>query len=159
MDKQARVREIKMNIENEFVLNLVTYLTQEENYIFVGNENEIWLENLSHPQIQLIHINVQKKMTAIHATYIAHKAEIISKQIKRKFLMHRIKTLVLNACDFDTIFENNESISIINVNNAEAAYQNETLSYFFPAIANFNLSASVSEIALRLQAETRKRAK
>ena len=160
MEKQARVREIKMNFENEFVMNLVTYLTQEENYIFVGNESEIWLENLSHPKVQLIHINVQKKMTAIQATYISNKAEIISKQIRRKFLMHKIKTLVLNACDFDAIIENNERhyISIVNVNNAEAAYQNETLSHLFPAIADFNLSADMTEIVVKLQAETRKRA-
>jgi len=160
MEKQARVREIKLNIENEFVLNLVTYLTQEENYIFVGNENEIWLENLSHPKVQLIHINAQKKMTAIHASYISHKAEVISKQIKRKFLMHKIQTLVLNACDFDAIVENNEQyyIPIVNVKNAEAANQNETLNYFFPAIASFNLSASMIEIAVQLQRETRRRA-
>ena len=160
MEKQARVREIKMNIENEFVLNLVTYLTQEENYIFVGNENEIWLENLSHPKVQLIHINAQKRMTAIHATYISHKAEIISKQIKRKFLMYKIKTLVLNACDFDAIVENNKQqyVAIVNVRNAEAVYQNETLSYLFPTMANFNLGASMAEIAARLQTETKKRA-
>ena len=158
MEKQARVREIKMNIENEFVLNLVTYLTQEENYIFVGNENEIWLENLSHPKVQLIHINAQKKMTAMHATYLSHKAEIIPKQIKRKFLMHKIKTLVLNACDFDLIVESNSEnyVSIVNVNNAEAAY--ETLGYIFPTIGNFDLSASMAEIAAKLQSETRKRA-
>ena len=160
MEKQARVREIKLNIENEFVLNLVTYLTQEENYIFVGNENEIWLENLSHPKVQLIHINAQKKMTAVHATYISHKAEIISKQIKRKFLMHKIQTLILNACDFDIVVENNKQhyVPIVNIKNAEAAYQNETLSYFFPAIIDFNLSASMAEIAIKLQAETRRRA-
>jgi len=160
MEKQARVQETKMTIENEFVLNLVTYLTQVENYIFVGNENEIWLENLSHPKVQLIHINAQKEMTVMHATYILHKAEIISKQIKRKFLMHKIKTLVLNACDFDTTVEDNKQhyVAIVNVKNAEAAYQNETLSYLFPSIADFNLSASMAEIAAKLQAETKRRA-
>jgi len=160
MEKQARVREIKLNIENELVLNLVTYLTQEENYIFVGNENEIWLENLTHPKAQLVHINAQKKMTASQAEIISDKAEIISKQIRRKFLMRKIQTLVLNACEFDaTIVADKEHyVPIVNIKTAEAAYQDETLSYFFPAIANFNLSASMAEIAIKLQAETRRRA-
>ena len=160
MKKQARIREIKLNIEDEFVLNLVTYLTQEESYIFVGNENEIWLENLTHPKIQLIYINVQKKMTAVHANYISHKAEMISKQIKRKFLMRKIQTLVINTCEIDASIENShkQSIQIINIKNAEDAYLDETLHHLFPAIKNFNLNASMAEIVMKLQVETRRRA-
>lgn len=160
MEKQARVREIKLNIESEFVLNLVTYFTQQENYLFIGNENEIWLENLSHPKVQLIYINAQKRMTAMHASYITHKADIISKQIKRKFLMPRIQILILNACEFDAVVENNEQqyVPIVNVENAEDAYHNKILNGLFPMISKFNLNANMAEIAIKLQAETRRRA-
>ena len=160
MKKQARIREIKLNIENEFVLNLVTYLIHKENYVFVGNEYEIWLENLSHPKVQLIYINDQKKMTMGHATYISQKVKIISKQIKRKFLMSRVRTLVLNTCDFDTMVEEDKQLQvfIINIKNAEAANQNEKLSYFFPAIANVNLNAGLVEIATKLQNDSKRRA-
>jgi len=149
-----------LNIESEFVLNLVTYLIREENYVFVGNQHEIWLENLSHPKVQLIYINDQKEMTIGHATYISQKSKIISKQIKRKFLMSRVHTIVLNTCDFDAMIENDENhyALIVNVENAEAVNQNETLSYLFPAIVNSNLSASLDEIAAKLQNETRKQA-
>ena len=160
MEKQVKVREIKLNIENEFVLNLVSYLTNEENYVFVGNEHEIWFENISHPKIQLIYINDQKKMTVAHADHIFQKVKIISKLIKRKFLLPRVRALVLNACEFDATIENDEGrdILIINVKNAEDAQQNAILSSLFPTMANCNLNTDVVEIATKLQKETKKRA-
>lgn len=158
MKKQARIREIKLNIEDEFVLNLVTYLTQEESYIFVGNENEIWLENLAHPKVQLIYINSGQRMTSVHLNYIMHKIDIISEQIKHKFLMRKVGGLILNTCEIDSNIENNHYGFIINVYNAEQAQRNEILASLFPAISNFNLNANMNELALELKAQTKKRA-
>ena len=160
MEKQAEVREIKLNIENEFVLNLVSYLAQEENYVFVGNENEIWFENISHPKAQLIYINDQKKMTVAHIAYISQKMKIISKMIKRNFLMLKVNALVLNVCDFDDTIEKNEErdILIVNVKNAEDIIRSATLVSLFPAITNFNLNDDIVEIVKKLQNETERRA-
>lgn len=160
MEKQARIREIKLNIESEFVLNLVTYFTQQENYIFVGNENEIWLENLAHPKIQLIYINAQQKMTAVHTNYISNKAQIISKQIKRKFLMPRMQTLILNVCEYDDVIRENEEQYglIVHVENAKSVHESGILNDLFPSVKNFSLSTSMAEIALKLQLETKRRA-
>ena len=160
MEKQARIREIKLDIESEFVLNLVAYLTQVEGYVFVGNETEVWLENLAHPKIQLIYINSGRSMTAVYANYITHKMEIISKQIKRKFLMSKIKTLILNTSEIDISVQNGSyaNTSIISVKSAQEAYNDETLTSLFPTIANFDLTANINEIALKLKAQTKKRA-
>jgi len=160
MEQKARIREIKLNIESEFVLNLVTYLIQEESYIFVGNENEIWLENLAHPKVQLLYINAKQKMTAVHANYIMHKIDIISKQIKRKFLMRKVQGLILNTCDIDPAVESNinHHCFIVNVYNAQEAHRNEVLVSLFPAISNFNLNVNMNDLALELKVQTKKRA-
>lgn len=57
MEKQGVMKEIRLDIQSELTMNIVNYLLVEENYIYVGNEKEIWLENLSHPTVQLIYIN------------------------------------------------------------------------------------------------------
>lgn len=158
MEEQKNVREVKINIENEFVLNLMAYLTSEENYVFVGNEKEVWLENLDHPKIQLIYINNQTRLTQAHASYIAKKIVLISNNIKRNFLMLRVNALVLNVESFDDDIVDNRNISFVNVDNAESAYDDPVLSKFFPSIVTANLSASVSELAAKLQNETKKRA-
>lgn len=160
MEQEARIREVKLNIESEFVLNLVTYLIQEESYIFVGNENEIWLENLAHPKVQLLYINAKQRMTGVHANYIMHKIDIISKQIKRKFLRQSVQGLILNTCEIDPNVETNVDYHgfIINVYNAEEAHQNDVLVSLFPNISNVNLNVKMSELALELKVQTKKRA-
>ena len=159
MEEQNSIREIKINIENEFVLNLVAYLTSEENYVFVGNEKELWLENLDHPKVQLIYINDQKRWTEAHASYITRKIVFISGNIKRKFWMPRVNALVLNVegCD-GYINDTSRNISFVNVDNANAVYENQLLGRLFPRITTTNLSASVIELATKLQHDTKKRA-
>jgi len=159
MKQKASIREIKLNVENEFVLNLVTYLIQREQYVFVGNETEIWLENLNHPKVQLIYINSSKTMTAVHANYIFHKIGIISKQIKRKFLMMSVRSLILNTCDIDQNVKDNEHYDmIINVENVEEAHQNEVLTSLFPQIKDADLNKNMYDIAVFLQAQTKRQA-
>ena len=46
MEKQGVMKEIRLDIQSELTMNIVNYLLVEENYIYVGNEKEIWLENL-----------------------------------------------------------------------------------------------------------------
>jgi len=160
MEQEARVREVKLNVENEFVLNLVTYLIQEERYVFVGNESEIWLENLAHPKIQLIYVNAGQPMTALHTNYILHKINIISKQIKRKFLMGKVRSLILNTCEIDSSVENIEVHEdlLINVKDVHEAHQNARLIALFPKIKHADLNINVHDLALTLQTQTRKRA-
>ena len=158
--KKHIIREIKLNIESEFALNLITYFTQEEGYVFVGNENEIWLENLSHQDVQLIYLNAGKTLTPAHATYITHKADIISKQIKRKFLMRKIKAVIINTCDYEEGVANgvNDFMPIIHISNAADVHTHEQLTALFPAITQFDLNTSMAEMVMRLKEETKKQA-
>jgi membrane associated rhomboid family serine protease len=137
----------------------MAYLTSEENYVFVGNEKEVWLENLDHPKVQLIYINDQERLTEAHASYITRKVTFISNNIKRQFLMCRINTLILNVESFDDhITSSLRNISFVNVENAEAVYENQLLSKLFPSIKKTNLNANVIDIATKLQNDTKIRA-
>ena len=158
--EQPEVREVKVNIGSEFVLNLVTFLTREENFVFVGNESEIWLENLSHPRVQLIYINDQQMFTAERATYISQKAQIIASKIKRKFLMRKVDFLVLNTCVLDelAIEENQAHVLVINLRDANEVVASPSLRELFPEIAHANLTADIETIIAQLQAETKVRA-
>lgn len=162
MENQPTIKEIKVAIQNEFVLNLVAYLVRAENFVFVGNEQEIWLENLSHPRVQLIHINDQLTFTSERALYISQKAQIIASQIKRKFLMPKVNFLVLN-----TYFVNNEDVTVekneahvltVNLIDAASVAQSETIHKLFPNIKNVDLTVNMAEIVSELQTETRKQA-
>ncbi|MCL2560542.1 MAG: rhomboid family intramembrane serine protease [Turicibacter sp.] len=157
---QSNVREVRLNIENEFVLNLMAYFTTEENYVFVGNEGEVWLENLDHPKVQLIYINVQAELTHANTTFITQKLHFVMRNIRRKFLMHRVNALVLNVERFDeyTKTEGIKNISFVNVENAEAVYENQTLRKLFPGIATTNLSENIVELATRLKNDSKTRA-
>ena len=42
MEKQGVMKEIRLDIQSELTMNIVNYLLVEENYIYVGNEKEIW---------------------------------------------------------------------------------------------------------------------
>jgi len=156
---QANIREVKLNIRNEFVLNLVTYFTRNENFVFVGNESEIWLENLNHPKIQLIYINDQKEMSMAHATYINQKSQIIVNQIKRKFLMPKVQALVINTCEFDEMVTDRQKYGfIINVQDSKQINMSETLTRLFPYMVKVPFDKSMEEIVKDLQTETKQRA-
>ena len=160
MESQPSIREVKINIDNELVLNLVNYLIRVEKYVFVGNETEIWLENLAHPRIQLIYLNDQQLYTAERAFYISQKADIITSQIKRKFLMPKVNFLVLNTYEGigDQINQNLQHGLIINLPDAEAIKTNKTLQGLFPQIISAEMTTSAALIIANLQRETRERA-
>jgi len=160
MNSQPQVREIKLKIQSEFILNLVTFLTQEENFVFIGNESEIWLENLNHPRVQLIYINDQEYFTEARAFYISQKAQIIATQIRRRFLMPKVNFLVLNTCQFDGFeVENNQRHALtINVSDAVSAAGNASLQALFPQIKDADLTVSMEDIITKLQTETKVRA-
>jgi len=156
MDKQLKVREIKVNIQSEFVLNLVTFLMREENFVFVGNESEIWLENLNHPRVQLIYINDHEQFTEQRAYYISQKAQIVAGQFKKNFLMPKVNFLVLNICDSNgmEVEDNQRHALTINLQDATSAVSNLTLQELFPKIVNADLTVSTETIVNRLKTET-----
>ena len=153
------IREVKINIGNEFVLNLVNYLIQVENFVFVGNETEIWLENLAHPRTQLIYLNDQQLFTTERAFYISQKAQIIAGQIKRNFLMPKVNFIVLNTYDGIGAEASQEHTLTFNLPNAESVKASIPLQEIFPRITEANLTASVQEIVTQLETETKARAK
>ena len=52
MSNPGVMKEIRIDIQSELAMNIINYLMVEEDYIYVGNERDIWLENLSHPTVQ-----------------------------------------------------------------------------------------------------------
>ena len=58
MTNRGVMKEIRIEIKSELAMNVVHYFMSEENYVYVGNERDIWLENLSHPTVQLINLKV-----------------------------------------------------------------------------------------------------
>jgi len=160
MENEPRVKEIKINIESEFVLNLVNYFTREEGYTFVGNESEIWLENLSHPKVQLMYISGEKPVTALHANYILNKMDIISSNIKRNLLFRNVKLLIINTADYDATINHvdNKRVPILQIQNCKHAHEDEMFKNLFPKIKEFSLNLSMEEIIGRLHDETKMRA-
>jgi len=156
MVEQSGIREIKLQFDNEFILNLISFLSQEEDYSFVGNQSELWLENLSHPKAQLIYINHQRELTPAHATYISEKVKVITHQIKRTYLMPHVHVLILNAlepCDVMDIKLTKE-VGIINVQDAENAKDSRELATYFPTIKAADLTMSMKDVVAKVQYQT-----
>jgi len=156
MVEQSSIREIKLKFNNAFVLNLISFLSQEEDYSFVGNESELWLENLSHPKAQLIYINHEKEFTLTHAHYISEKAKVITDQIKRNYLMPHINVLILNieaSVDVAKV-KLEKDVEFINVKDAEEAKGNQRLGKYFPAIKEANLTMDLLDAITQVQYQT-----
>jgi len=154
--EQNSIREIKLHLESEFVLNLISFLSQEEDYSFVGNETELWLENLSHPKAQLVYIHHQKEFTVAHANYIFEKAKVITNRIKRTYLMPHLHVLILNVEKPWDITEINveKDIGIVNVQDAESVKHSLHLEKYFPTIKEADLTMSLTDVATSVQYQT-----
>ena len=87
MEKQGVMKEIRLDIQSELTMNIVNYLLVEENYIYVGNEKEIWLENLSHPTVQLIYINQRSLFNEMQASQLMKQIDRVRSRVRRRYLL------------------------------------------------------------------------
>ncbi|HAX72873.1 MAG TPA: rhomboid family intramembrane serine protease, partial [Firmicutes bacterium] len=97
MEKQAVMKEIRLDIKSDLVMNIMNYLMAEEAYIFVGNENEIWLENLNHPTVQLIYLNQKSIYNEMQSQLLMKQIKRVRNRVRQRYLMSRLNVLVLNV--------------------------------------------------------------
>ena len=161
MNKHAQVREVKLNIESEFILKLVAYFTQVEGFMFVGTENEIWLENVNHPKIQLIHLHVNVPLTQGHTDYIFQKGDILQYKLTRhKGINQRLETMLINTVESteNVPSESMDGQHLIAITSADNLKQNDAVLSYFPKIESHGFDEDIRTTIERLQAVTKKHA-
>jgi len=154
------IKEIRLNINDEFLMNLVSYFTIDENYTYVGNNDEIWLENLAHPRVQLIYINHKKEFTEGHAAYIFKKMQLVKNRIQMSYLMPHVKGLVLNLNDYDeaSLDYNIRNVPFATVNDADDIATSSVLRKKFPNIVHTNFRCNFEELAMKMAEGTKNQA-
>ena len=149
--KEAAIRKVNVTIEDERVFNLMTYLTTVENYTFVGNESEVWLENLDHPKVQLIYINDRLNLTEAHATYISSKMKLVAQNLKRMYWMPRIASLVLNFAPGDDAIIKLPYATLIGAHDVASLRAHPLMRRFFPKITQMNLTQNIQTLVMTMQ--------
>ncbi len=96
MSNQGVMKEIRIDIQSELAMNIINYLMVEENYVYVGNERDIWLENLDHPTVQLIYINQRNIFNEEQVARFFKQIEAVRSRLRRRYLMTRLNVLVIN---------------------------------------------------------------
>ncbi|MEE0881777.1 MAG: rhomboid family intramembrane serine protease, partial [Turicibacter sp.] len=96
MSNQGVMKEIRIDIQSELAMNIINYLMVEENYVYVGNERDIWLENLDHPTVQLIYINQRNIFNEEQVTRFFKQIEAVRSRLRRRYLMTRLNVIVIN---------------------------------------------------------------
>lgn len=160
MEMQGKIREIKVTTSSNYVFNLVNHFIQHENYVFVGNESEIWLENLNHPKIQLIYLNDRERLDKNRINYLSQKVSLISVQIKKRFLVTQVSSLILNTTEslISDSDDEDEELMVINIPNPEKLVDNQVVNSLYPSIVDIDFDAPLDEIIAKLEEDSKKRA-
>ena len=87
MTNRGVMKEIRIEIQSELAMNIVHYLMSEEGYVYVGNERDVWLENLSHPTVQLIYLNQRSMFNEEQTTQLFTQVHVICALLRRRYLM------------------------------------------------------------------------
>ena len=85
MSNPGVMKEIRIDIQSELAMNIINYLMVEEDYIYVGNERDIWLENLSHPTVQLIYVNQRSIFSEEQANHWFKQGDLVRSRIRRRY--------------------------------------------------------------------------
>ena len=160
MEKQGVMKEIRLDIQSELTMNIVNYLLVEENYIYVGNEKEIWLENLSHPTVQLIYINQRSLFNEMQASQLMKQIDRVRSRVRRRYLLWRLNVVILNidtaSCQY---FSNvKDYVKIIDIQRADDFTQNEDIKQFYSSIERASLERSMSELIIEMQQTSKAKA-
>ena len=163
MKNEAKVKEVVINIDNKFVVNLIYYFTIVENYVYVGTSDEIWLENLSHPHIQVIHIHSGKKFTEARAAYAFKKTRIVSDHIKKTYLMMNVDSMIFNVEDFDSaVFNNNDNplfshVNLVNVEDESKVDDNSDMKRYFPKMNSEMLNREIADLMPKMHSDSKEK--
>lgn len=100
---------ISVTEKDELIMKLVHYFVTKENYAPImvnGVKNEIWLENLD-AYYKIVRINSNYIHNIEQLEFDTYKISNVSKQISKKTLTRKLKTLNILTDTNDTIKENN----------------------------------------------------
>ena len=134
---------ITLNNKDEIIMRLVHYFVTVENYqpiIVNGVKNEIWLENLNAPY-RIIRINSNYIHNDDQFEFDNFKIRNIVKQIKRKTLSFRVKTLNI-LLDLNEAVEPSVSknIDTYQINGVKDVRKENGLAGLYPQLKTFTLN-------------------
>ncbi|MGL4335641.1 MAG: rhomboid family protein [Turicibacter sp.] len=160
MEKQGGMKEIRLDIKSDLVMNIMNFLMAEEGYIFVGNEKEIWLENLSHPTVQLVYINQKQIYNEMQSQLLFKQIQRVRSRVRQRYLLLRLNVLVidtdyLKSTNLDTDLT---YVKVIHASTGNELKNNEDLNKFFPKLEHVSLSSSMAELILQMQNVSREKA-
>lgn len=160
MEKQGVMKEIRLNIQSELTMNIVNYLLVEENYIYVGNEKEIWLENLSHPTVQLIYINQRSLFNEMQASQLIKQIDRVRSRIRSRYLLWRLNVVILNMDNTvnEHFLDDKSYLKVIDLHQAKDVQNNEDLIQFYPKIQQASLERSMGELIIEMQQTSKAKA-
>jgi len=134
---------ISINNKDEIIMRLVHYFVTVENYqpiIVNGVRNEIWLENLDAPY-RIIRINSNYIHNEDQFTFDSLKIKNVIKQIKRKTLSFKVKTLnILLDLNDDVNLESEKGIETFKISSIKDVRKDQGLAGIFPKLKTFTLN-------------------
>jgi len=160
MEKKGVMKEVRMDVQSELAMNIINYLIIEENYIYVGNEREVWLENLSHPTVQLIYLNQRSIFNEEQSQQTFRQIERVRSRIRRRYLMWKLNVVILNLDHLSIPLLHSQShyLKVININQAHDVAKDAHLKKFYPKLSHIKLERPMSELIVEIQNATKKKA-
>ena len=160
MGKQGVMKEIRLDIHSEMTMNMINYLLIEENYIYVGNETEIWLENLSHPTVQLIYINQRSIFNEMQATQLMKQIDRVRQRVRTRYLLWRLNVVILNvdSSSISHLEPVKHYVKVFHINQINDFKHNEELNQFYPNLKKAKLDYPMEELIYQMQQATKAKA-
>lgn len=160
MTNRGVMKEIRIEIKSELAMNVVHYFMSEENYVYVGNERDIWLENLSHPTVQLIYLNQRSIFNEEQAAQLLRQVDVIRSRLRRRYLMRRLNVLILNVQPMNPsiLNTNRHYLKVIQVNQVNDLKENEELKYLFPRLVSAQLDQPMAQVMEQMHDSTKEKA-
>ncbi len=134
MDDAIRVTE-----KDELIMKLVHYFVTKEDYAPImvnGVKNEIWLENLD-ANYKIIRINSNYIHNIEQLDFDMYKINSVNRQIKKKTLTRKLKTLnILTDTNEDITIKNYDNIDNLIIKGNKDLENKDGIISLFPQIVN-----------------------
>lgn len=160
MSNQGVMKEIRIDIKSELAMNIINYLIVEENYVYVGNEQDIWLENLNHPTVQLIYLNQRSLFNEEQVKRFFKQIETVRSRLRRRYLMTRLNVLVINLDTHSTrlLETNRKYLKIVNVTKPSDLTEDVELQDLFTNLKQAKLNRPMGDLITEMHQSTKEKA-
>ena len=160
MSNQGVMKEIRIDVQSELAMNIINYLMVEEDYVYVGNERDIWLENLSHPTVQMIYMNQRSIFSEEQAAHLFKQVETVRSRVRRRYLMGRLNVLIINLDQYSSrlLDSHRTYLKIVHVNQPTDLTEDTELQPFFPKLKEVDLNRPMVELISQMQQSTKEKA-